>query len=108
MDLKEFIEKERSKNDTSIPWYKKKLNKNDFSTIKGKNGKLYLRHKDWEPWLYVGGYDDEKICDEIICSYVTNSAMNNSIAKPLTKSTNITAKIHTVIIYDKDFFVKKQ
>lgn len=77
----------------STPWYKKKVEKEDFSIFKGDEGKFYLQHKEWPPQTYAGAYDTKKDCEDIIQDYVNISS---------GKKAKEYKKIHSVILTSKD------
>ena len=84
-----------------LPWYRRPISKEAFTTRKGKDKKLYVHHCEWSEHVWIGPYDTTKDVDCIIDSYVTES-----LRTPLDKKqTNL---IHSVFVDDvDDFFVKK-
>lgn len=106
-DISTFVARHRKQSndisvdkDTSLlPWYMKPIFKSDFISRKAKDGKYYVRHKEWAKEIWIGGYDTIKDVDKIIDSYVKQS----SIA-PLNRITS-SDEIHSVYISnEKTFF----
>ena len=95
--LKEFIYKNKKKTNIAtvslktdkkfVPWFKRPLEENEFSRLKAKNNKWYVRHKEWGKNIFIGPYDEEKDACDIIKSYVDVS-LNGDILKE-QKSNNI-------------------
>ena len=73
------------------PWYKRPLDKNEFSYKLAKNGRYYVRHKEWSARTWIGPYKEVKDANSIIESYVVES-----LKGPLDKK--YSSDIHSVII----------
>ena len=76
--LKEFIYKhQKNKKDITkqisftndnialVPWYRRPLDKNEFSTHFSNNGNWYIRHKEWSKHIFIGPYKTIKNCNDI-------------------------------------------
>jgi len=107
--LKKYIDKRRkmrvgvSQVETSSPkpvlWYKRPLDHSEFLTSKGKDGKLYVRHKEWFRKVWIGPYTSTEETQEIIDSYVNTSLK-------LGIQSKIDSRVHSIIIENPDeFFV---
>jgi len=83
-----------------LPWYRRPIEKDAFTSRKDKYGKLYVHHCEWSEHVWIGPYISQKEVDGIIDSYV-----KESLKKPLDKTqTNL---IHSVWVENADdFFVK--
>ena len=102
-ELSDFINKRRKRvtikepevlvelSPEKMPWYKRPLQKNEFRYKLAKNGRWYVRHKEWSPTIWVGPYADMWIAERIIESYVTESLKS-------TLDKKINSDIHSVII----------
>ena len=110
MDNKEglsvFIRKRRNKENTipvqtldikPTPWFKRPLEKNEFSYKLAKNGKYYVKHKEWGSNIWIGPYHSMENVNQIIESYVIES-----LKAPLDKKTN--SEVHSVIIDNPENF----
>lgn len=111
--LKEFIYKhQKNKKDISkqisfandnialVPWYRRPLDKNEFSTHCSNNGNWYIRHKEWSKHIFIGPYKTLNNCNDIINSYVMCSLQGNSLDK------KISSDIHSVTITNPNDFFK--
>ena len=74
-----------------MPWYKRPLQKNEFRYKLARNGRYYVRHKEWSPTIWVGPYADIGAAETIIDSYVIES-LKSALDKKLNSN------IHSVII----------
>jgi hypothetical protein len=83
-----------------IHWWQKPLKEEDFAARKAKNGKWYVRHKEWGENVWIGAFLDLKECSKIIDEYVdvSNSMRNTLFGKQLPKS------IHSMVIDDPQTF----
>jgi hypothetical protein len=108
MDISTFVAKHRktikepsiSEKIDKLPWYKKPIERSAFISRKGKDGNLYVRHKEWSEKIYIGPYTTKKEVKDIIDSYV-----NKSAEKPLNKIVSEN-DIHSVYVDNlKEFFV---
>ena len=104
--LKEYISRRRkpAKVETvnvapvKVAWYQRPLEKGEFSYRVGKdNKKFYIQHNEWSKHIFVGPYDDTKVVNEIIDSYVMAS-LSNAIGKKLDK------RVHSVRIDNPEEF----
>lgn len=108
--LTSFIEKKRRERVTlqtpkievkPIPWFKRPLDKVEFSFRKGKDGRYYVRHRDWLNSTWIGPYMSVYEVNEIIDSYVIESLRDT-----LDKKQD--SRIHSLVIDDpEEFFEKK-
>ena len=112
--LIDFINKKRKKAETKrvgvavpsihsdnkpLPWWKRPLEADEFTSKLAKNGRWYVRHKEWSKNTWIGPYKEHSSCQGIINSYVLRSLECNLIGKTLPNG------IHSVIIDNpKDFF----
>ena len=103
--IAEFVKKKRiihnlekpSIQEVKVPWYKRPLNKSEFTTRQAKNGKFYVRHDEWGKKTWIGPYNNTSETNWIIDSYVLES-----LKEPLDKKTN--NNIHSVVIEDENIF----
>lgn len=83
---------------TPVPWYKRPLTKEEFSYKLAKNGRYYVRHKDWSEKVWIGPYRNTEDIKAVVQSYVTES-LKGSLMRKYDES------IHSVIIDNpKEFF----
>ena len=83
---------------SNLPWYQRPIERSAFTSRKAKNGKHYVRHKEWAEKIWIGPYNTLKDVDEIIDSYVKMSAV-----APLNRITS-NREIHSVYIEDINKF----
>ena len=105
--ISDFLTKRKARHSVKVtevptpsiePWYKRPLDKSEFSYKLAKNGRYYVRHKDWSNRTWIGPYKEVKDVDSIIESYVVES-----LKGPLDKK--YSSDIHSVIIDNPaDFF----
>lgn len=81
-----------------LHWYQKPINKEDFTSRRSKDGKLYLRHTEWHKTIWIGPYTNEGEVNTIINSYVEESQK-----EPLNRKLDV-SKVHSVHIEDESFF----
>lgn len=81
-----------------LPWYRRPIERSAFTSRKAKDGKYYVRHKEWAETIWIGPYLTLTDCDDIITSYVEKSSV-----KPLDKITP-NKEIHSVYIDNVDKF----
>ena len=81
------------------PWYKRPIEREAFSYKEAKNGKLYLRHREWSNKTWIGPYDTKQDINSVINSYVLES-----LKAPLDRKKN--SNVHSVIIEDEEGFFK--
>ena len=85
--------------EVKIPWYKRPLAHDEFITKESKDGKLYVRHKEWSRRIWIGPYKNETETKEIIDSYVNESLRTTSLDK------KVNSNVHSLIIEnEKEFF----
>ena len=92
------IVKELEVKQVELPWYRKPINKGDFHTKKGKDGKYYVQHNAWSKRTWIGPYENTKETDSIIESYAIESLKGSLEHKAMDS-------VHSVIIDDNTFFV---
>lgn len=81
-----------------LPWYKRPLERSEFMFRLAKNGRYYIKHKEWGKGIWIGPYTNVVDVEAIIASYLTES-----LKTTLDKKVN--SNIHSVIINDeKEFF----
>ena len=81
-----------------LPWYKRPIEREAFTSRKAKDGKYYVRHIEWAETIWIGPYKSMKDCEDIINSYVETSSI-----KPLDRITT-DREIHSVYINDASKF----
>lgn len=82
-----------------IPWWKRPLEAEEFISKLAKNGRWYVRHKEWSKNTWIGPYKEQSSCQDIINSYVLKSLECNLLGRTLPSG------IHSVIIENpQEFF----
>ncbi len=100
--IAEFVMKKRvvcdvEKKTINIPWYKRPIKREAFSSRLGADGKLYVHHCEWSKNIWIGPYKTKKDVDEIIDSYI-----KESLKAPLDRKTN--KNIHSITVEDETKF----
>lgn len=108
MDISEFVVKHRKqikdisilkKKEEKLPWYKRPIERTAFISRKAKDGKHYVRHKEWADNIWIGPYSSIEEVDDVINSYV-----EKSLEAPLNKIYS-GREIHSVYVNDvRTFF----
>jgi hypothetical protein len=81
-----------------IPWYRRPLSRTEFMFKLAKNGRYYVRHKEWSRGIWIGPYRNTVDVESVIGSY-----LEESLKGGLDKVVN--SQIHSVVIEDEnDFF----
>ena len=80
-----------------LPWYKKPIEKEDFTIKKAKDKKLYIRHKEWAETIWIGGYDTRKEAKDVVNSYI-------EVSKSTSLDKKMSDNIHSVYIEDRKAF----
>ena len=80
-----------------LPWYRRPLDKSEFRYKLAKNGRYYVRHKEWGNTVWIGPYTTVDVVEKIIESYVVESLKDT-----LDKKTD--SSIHSVIIDNPEEF----
>lgn len=80
-----------------LPWYRRPLDKSEFRYKLAKNGRYYVRHKEWGNTTWIGPYTTVDAAERIIESYVVESLKDT-----LDKKTD--SGIHSVIIDNPEEF----
>ena len=81
-----------------LPWYKRPLDRTEFVFRLAKNGKYYIKHKEWANGIWIGPYTSVVDVENIITSYLVES-----LKQPLDRKVN--SNIHSVTIEkEADFF----
>ena len=108
-ELSDFFKKRRAKTSTvkvasiepitskPLPWYRRPLDKSEFSYRLAKNGRYYVRHKEWSNCVWIGPYRNVEDIKAIVDSYVMESLKNNLERK-------CDSSIHSVIIDNPEEF----
>jgi len=109
--LKEFIYRNKKKATVStislkadkkpIPWFKRPLEENEFSCLKGKDNKWYVRHKEWSKHTFIGPYGNKNDADEIVKSYVNVSLEGKILGNQFSSN------IHSLTIENVNEFFNK-
>lgn len=81
-----------------LPWYRRPIEREAFTSRKAKDGKYYVRHIEWAERIWIGPYRTLKDCDDIINSYVVTSNI-----KPLDRISP-DREIHSVYVNDVNKF----
>lgn len=76
----------------NLHWYQKPINSEDFTSRLSKDGKFYVRHKEWHNTIWIGPYSSKKDVEDIIASYV-----EESLKAPLNRKMDIN-KVHSIHI----------
>lgn len=98
--IAEFVLRKRVVNEVKkplVPWYKRPIEREEFSYRKAKNGKLYVQHHEWSRHTWIGPYDDLNGVNDIIDAYV-----KESLIAPLDRKAN--KNIHTIVVDDESEF----
>lgn len=104
LEMSKFFRKRENKisvkhpvSETKVPWYRRPLDKSEFTYKFAKNGRYYARHNEWSKRVWIGPYKDISDVNSIIDSYVTESLKGS-----LNRGYN--EEIHSVIIEDPEEF----
>jgi hypothetical protein len=108
IEISNFINKRRKKlsvtnpsiepiTDKPTPWYKRPLDKSEFRHKLAKNGRYYIRHKEWGERTWIGPYKSIEDVKAIVDSYVVES-LKGSLDRKYDES------IHSVIIDNPEAF----
>jgi hypothetical protein len=104
LEISRFFKKREKKisvnhqvSELSVPWYKRPLDKGEFSYKLAKNGRYYARHNEWSSRVWIGPYKDADAVNEAINSYVIESLKGSLDAKCY-------GNIHSVVIDNSDEF----
>lgn len=97
--LRKRVVKEPQKPQLIVPWYKRPLEREEFSYRQGNDGKFYVRHKEWSKRTWIGGYNTVKEVSNIVDSYV-----RESLKEPLDRKTN--SNIHSITVENETVFFK--
>ena len=105
--LSSFIKKKRKTSpvyptrtiavDEKLPWYKRPLERDEFIFKLAKNGKYYIKHKEWGKKIWIGPYDSLLSVENIITSYLLES-LKGQIDK------KVDSNVHSVVIQNEDEF----
>lgn len=83
---------------SKLPWYRRQLDKEEFTYRQGKDGRYYVQHHEWHETIYVGPYKSVNEAEDIIDSYVTES-------QKIHLDKKLDSRIHSVKIENlEDFF----
>lgn len=106
IEISNFINKRRAKikrpeieqvTDKPTPWFKRPLEKSEFKHKLAKNGRYYVRHKEWGERTWIGPYRTIDDVNSIINCYVVES-----LKGPLDRKYD--DSIHSVIIDNPEEF----
>lgn len=82
------------------PWYKRPLEKGEFTHRLAKNGRYYVRHKEWSERVWIGPYKNLDDVEAIVDSYIVQS-----LSSSLDKVGSNSSTVHSVVIDNpEDFF----
>ena len=90
------IEHQPVKKPKKLKWYQKQITADQFTSRKGKDGKIYGHHEEWKKNIWIGPYDSVEDLNKVIASYVSTTK------KPLGQRKEI-KNLHSVIMTDKDW-----
>jgi NAD(P)H-nitrite reductase large subunit len=105
-ELSAFIKKRRKKaeitpvvvtKETFVPWYKRPLDKSEFSYKLAKNERYYVRHKEWGRTTWIGPYRTLESVNDVIESYVIESLKT-------TLDKKVHSNVHSVTIDNPEEF----
>lgn len=82
-----------------LPWYRRQLERKEFTYQKGNDGHFYVRHQDWSKTIWIGPYKTEGEAEAIISSYLTES-QKTYLDKKLDN------RVHSVQIENYESFFK--
>jgi hypothetical protein len=104
LEISRFFKKREKKisvnhqvSELSVPWYKRPLDKGEFSYKLAKNGRYYARHNEWSGRIWIGPYKKVDDVNAIIDSYITES-----LKSPLNRKYD--ESIHSVVIDNPEEF----
>ena len=104
LEISRFFKKREGKisinhqvTELNVPWYKRPLDKSEFSYKLAKNGRYYARHNEWGKRIWIGPYKDVSDMTAIIDSYITES-LKGSLDRKYDES------IHSVVIDNPEEF----
>lgn len=80
-----------------IPWYRRPLSRSEFMFKIAKNGRYYVRHKEWGKGIWIGPYRNTVDVEAVIGSYLEES-LKGSLDRV------VDSKIHSVIMDDDNDF----
>lgn len=81
-------------------WYEKPIYRSNFSIRIGKDGKIYIRHSEWDKNIYIGPYDTMIDANNVMDAYVKASKIG-----PLDRHCNEYAVSSVHVENDKLFFI---
>jgi hypothetical protein len=80
-----------------LPWYKRPLERTEFMFKMARNGKYYIRHKEWGKGIWIGPYINVVDVENVIGSYLVES-----LKQPLDRKTN--SNVHSLTIDNETEF----
>ena len=83
--------------DKPTPWYKRPLTETEFRHKLAKDGRYYIRHKEWGERTWIGPYRNMTDVDAVIKSYVTES-----LKGPLDRRYD--NSIHSIVVDNPEEF----
>ena len=109
-ELSQFIKKRRKPTSLEItkpvthvtqeklPWYKRPLERTEFIFRLARNGKYYIKHREWGKGIWIGPYTCTVDVERVIASYLVES-----LKQPLDRKVN--SNVHSLTIENEaEFF----
>jgi hypothetical protein len=103
--IAEFVRKKRVIKDApkidfkevKVPWYRRPLEREEFTFRKAKNASYYVRHIEWGKHVWIGPY---KTIDDV--NGIINAYLEESLKEPLDRKSN--CNIHSITVDDETAF----
>lgn len=80
-----------------LPWYRRPLERHEFISRKGRDGKFYVQHNEWHKSIFVGPYKTVGEANDIIESYVCES-------NKIHLDKKVDSRVHSIQIEDYETF----
>jgi hypothetical protein len=108
-ELSQFIKKRRKPTSLEItkpvthvtqeklPWYKRPLERTEFTSKMARNGNYYIRHKEWGKGIWIGPYTCVADVEKVITSYLVES-----LKQPLDRK--VDNNVHSLTIDNEEEF----
>ena len=76
-----------------LPWYRRPLERNEFTSRKGKDGNFYVQHVEWHKTIFIGPYKTVNEAEDIIDSYLSES-------QKIHLDKKLDSRVHSIQIED--------
>lgn len=83
----------------NVPWYRRQLDRKEFTYNKGQDGKFYIQHNEWHKTIFVGPYKTVHEAEDVINSYIAES-------KKINLDKKVDSRVHSVQIENYNEFFK--